>query len=120
MARYSKFGALDSAIVDDGDVGFTRVNNRLRPDQLKGGEVYSSINGRMDIEGAWQTRKGLESFGPTLTANTESIRLVDPPVWYLYATASISSASRSGTTVTVNTATNAFVTNTLVNIAGVS
>jgi hypothetical protein len=120
MARYSKFGALDSAIVDDGDVGFTRVNNRLRPDQLKGGEVYSSINGRMDIEGAWQTRKGLESFGPTLTANTESIRLTSPAVWYLYATASISSASRSGTTVTVNTATNAFVTNTLVNIAGVS
>jgi hypothetical protein len=120
MARYSKFGALDSAIVDDGDVGFTKVNNRLRPDQLKAGEVAASSNGRMDIEGAWQTRKGLESFGPTLTANTESIRLASPPVWYLYATASISSASRSGTTVTVNTATNAFVTNTLVNIAGVS
>jgi hypothetical protein len=120
MARYSKFGALDSAIVDDGDVGFTKVNNRLRPDQLKAGEVAESYNGRMDIEGAWQTRKGLETFGPTLTANTESIRLVSPPVWYLYATASISSASRSGTTVTVNTATNAFVTNTLVNIAGVS
>jgi hypothetical protein len=120
MARYSKFGALDSAIVDDGDVGFTKVNNRLRPDQLKAGEVAESYNGRMDIEGAWQTRKGLETFGPTLTANTESIRLASPPVWYLYATASISSASRSGTTVTVNTATNAFVTNTLVNIAGVS
>ena len=120
MARYSRFGALDSAIVDDGDVGFTKVNNRLRPDQLKAGEVVESYNGRMDIEGAWQTRKGLESFGPTLTANTESIRLVSPAVWYLYATASISSASRSGTTVTVNTATNAFVTNTLVNIAGVS
>jgi hypothetical protein len=120
MARYSRFGALDSAIVDDGDVGFTKVNNRLRPDQLKAGEVAESYNGRMDIEGAWQTRKGLETFGPTLTANTESIRLVSPPVWYLYATASISSASRSGTTVTVNTATNAFVTNTLVNIAGVS
>lgn len=120
MARYSKFGALDSAIVDDGDVGFTKVNNRLRPDQLKAGEVAESYNGRMDIEGAWQTRKGLETFGPTLTANTESIRLVSPPVWYLYATASISSASRSGTTVTVNTATNAFSSNTLVNIAGVS
>ena len=120
MARYSKFGALDSAIVDDGDVGFTKVNNRLRPDQLKAGEVAESYNGRMDIEGAWQTRKGLETFGPTLTANTESIRLTSPAVWYLYATASISSASRSGTTVTVNTATNAFVTNTLVNIAGVS
>lgn len=120
MARYSRFGALDSAIVDDGDVGFTKVNNRLRPDQLKAGEVVESYNGRMDIEGAWQTRKGLDSFGPTLTANTESIRLVSPPVWYLYATASISSASRSGTTVTVNTATNAFSSNTLVNIAGVS
>lgn len=120
MARYSKFGALDSAIVDDGDVGFTKWNNRLRPDQLKQGEVADSYNGRMDIEGAWQTRKGLESFGPTLTANTESIRLVSPAVWYLYGAVSISSASRSGTTVTVNTATNAFLTSTLVNIAGVS
>jgi hypothetical protein len=120
MARYFSYGKLDTNIVDDGDVGFARVNNRLRPDQLKGGEVAASLNGRMDLDGAWQTRKGLESFGPTLTANTESIRITSPAVWKLYGTVTISSASRSGTTVTVNTATNAFTNSTLVNIAGIT
>ena len=120
MARYSKFGALDSSIADEGDAGFYKINNRLRPDQLKAREVAGSLNGRMDIEGAWQTRKGLETFGPSLTSNVNSIRLTSPPVWYLYPTASISSASRSGTTVTVNTATNTFLNNTLVNVAGVT
>jgi len=58
MPRYASFGRLDSQLVDDGDTAFVRVNQRLRPDQLKSGEVAVSQNGRMDVDGAWQTRKG--------------------------------------------------------------
>lgn len=58
MPRYASFGRLDSQLVDDGDTAFVRVNQRLRPDQLKSGEVAVSQNGRMDIDGSWQTRKG--------------------------------------------------------------
>jgi hypothetical protein len=121
MPRYSKYGTLDTVVADEGDVGFVSFNNRKRPDQLAQGELAESINGRMDLEAAWQVRKGLDSFGPTLTANTESIRLVDPPVWKLYGTVSISSASRSLTTITVTTSSaHNLSSSTLVSINGVS
>ena len=81
MARYSRYGAIDTPIVTDGDTAFLKVNNRLRPDQLQAAEIAYSSNGRMDVDGAWQTRKGIESFGPTLTANTESIRLLATHTW---------------------------------------
>lgn len=58
MPRYASYGRLDSQLVDDGDTAFVRLNQRLRPDQLKPGEVAVSQNGRMDVDGAWQTRKG--------------------------------------------------------------
>jgi hypothetical protein len=121
MPRYSKYGALDTMVLDDGDVGFSSFNNRKRPDQLAQGELAESINGRMDLEAAWQVRKGLDSFGPTLTANTESIRLLDPSVWKLYATVNISSATRSSATVTITTSSaHSFSSNTLVSVNGVN
>lgn len=58
MPRYASFGRLDSQLIDDGDTAFAVLNQRLRPDQLKPGEVAVSQNGRMDVDGAWQTRKG--------------------------------------------------------------
>ena len=58
MPRYASFGRLDSQLVDDGDTVFSRINQRLRPDQLKPGEVAVSQNGRMDVDGAWQPRLG--------------------------------------------------------------
>lgn len=121
MPRYSKYGTLDTMVLDDGDVGFTSFNNRKRPDQLAQGELAESINGRMDLEAAWQVRKGLDSFGPTLTANTDSIRLTDPPVWKLYGSVNISSATRSSATVTITTSSaHGFSSSTLVSINGVS
>jgi len=122
MARYSRYGAIDTPIATDGDTAFLKVNNRLRPDQLQAAEIAYSSNGRMDVDGAWQTRKGIESFGPTLTANTESIRLLSTPTWKLYSGAvSISSATRSTTTVTVDTSSaHGYSNNTLVYIAGLT
>lgn len=58
MPRYASFGRLDSQLIDDGDTAFASLNQRLRPDQLKAGEVAVSQNGRMDVDGSWQTRKG--------------------------------------------------------------
>lgn len=122
MARYSKYGAIDSPIATDGDTAFLKMNNRLRPDQLQAAEVAYSSNGRMDVDGAWQTRKGIDSFGPTLAGNTQSIRLLATPTWKLYSgTVSISSASRTNSTVTVNTSTShGYSSNTLVYISGLT
>lgn len=122
MARYSRYGAIDSPIATDGDTAFLKMNNRLRPDQLQAAEVAYSSNGRMDVDGAWQTRKGIDSFGPTLAGNTESIRLLATPTWKLYSgTVSISSASRNNATVTVNTSTShGYSSDTLVYISGLT
>ena len=122
MPRYSKFGLLDSQIADAGDVGFLRVNNRIRPDQIKEAEVSESVNGRMDLDGAWQVRRGIDTFGPTLTANTASIRLLASPTWALYdGTVNVSSATRSTTTVTVTTASNhGYLDQTIVCLAGLT
>ena len=73
---------MDSQQVDDGDTAFQRINSRLRPDQLKPGEVAVSQNGRMDVDGAWQVRKGISVFGTPITSGTrvaepgQAIRLV--------------------------------------------
>jgi hypothetical protein len=67
MPRYASFGRLDSQLVDDGDTAFLRLNQRLRPDQLKPTEVAVSQNGRMDIDGSWQTRKGYRNVFPNIS-----------------------------------------------------
>jgi hypothetical protein len=75
MPRYSSYGALDSQQAEDGDTSFQRVNSRLRPDQLKSGDVAYSKNGRMDVDGCWQTRKGYRNVGPTITSGTGAVVL---------------------------------------------
>jgi len=68
MPRYASFGRLDSQLIDDGDTAFASLNQRLRPDQLKAGEVAVSQNGRMDLDGSWQTRKGYRNVFATITS----------------------------------------------------
>jgi hypothetical protein len=92
MPRYSNYGSLDNVMVDEGDVAFNRVNARLRPDQLKEGDVAYSSNGRMDLGGAWQPRKGITNFDTAITLNTAALRLP----FYLYANTTASSISRRG------------------------
>ena len=122
MPRYDKFSGRDTIIADEGDVAFTRLNTRLRPDQIRPTEVAGSVNGRMDIDGAWQTRKGIDSFGPVLAGNEDSIRLLATPTWKLYSgTVSISSATRSSATVTVNTSSShGYSDQTIVYVAGLA
>ena len=117
MPRYSSYGRLDSQQVDDGDTAFQRINSRLRPDQLKPGEVAVSQNGRMDVDGAWQVRKGISVFGTPIVAGNSALTLP----FYLYANKTISSASRVITVVTVTTSTaHGFTSGTLVSISGLT
>jgi hypothetical protein len=97
MARYSKYGDLDNPLVEEGDVGFFRLNSRLRPDQLKQGELASSINGRMGIDGAWQPRQGVDQFGPVISSNAEAVTLP----FYLYADVSSTGIARASDTITM-------------------
>ena len=117
MSRYSTYGQMDSPIVEEVDTFFQTMNNRLRPDQLQPGQVAMSVNGRMDVDGSWQPRKGVTSFGPLLSSSSAALTLP----WYLYASKTISSATRSTTTVTITTSTNhGYTTSTQVSISGVS
>lgn len=117
MPRYSNYGSLDNIMVDEGDVSFNRVNARLRPDQLKEGEVAYSSNGRMDISGAWQPRRGITNFDTSITTNTSALRLP----FYLYTNTTASSISRSGNDITINFASaHPFVTATLGYVSGIT
>jgi hypothetical protein len=101
MPRYSRYGYLDNALVEEGDTGFFRLNSRLRPDQLKQGELASSINGRMGIDGAWQPRQGVDQFGPVISSNAEALTLP----FYLYADVSSSGISRALDKITMTLST---------------
>tara|TARA_R110001592_G_scaffold127055_1_gene338567 strand:- start:2196 stop:4151 length:1956 start_codon:yes stop_codon:yes gene_type:complete len=71
MSRFSTYGQADSQMQDELDAGFLGFNNRNRPDQLKSGILADSQNGRMDLNGEWQVRKGIEVIsGSILTAST--------------------------------------------------
>lgn len=75
MSRYRSYGKLDDPFVNEGDTFFLRMNARLRPNQLKPGEVALSKNGRMNEDGTWQPRKGLSTLFGSITSGTNAIRL---------------------------------------------
>lgn len=68
MPRYSSNGPRDAQIVDDADMGFDKLNMRMRADQLPVGTLARSENGRFDIDGSWQPRKAIDVFGPILAS----------------------------------------------------
>jgi hypothetical protein len=102
MARYSSFSGRDTPIAEAADIGFSRFNNRLRPDQLQAGELAMSINGRMNVDGTWQVRPGVDTFGPVVGTIDNTLTLP----FYVWPQLTISSATRSGTTVTITTSSN--------------
>ena len=75
MSRYRSYGKLDDPFTTEGDTFFLRMNARLRPNQLKPGEVALSKNGRMNKDGTWQTRKGLSTLFGSITSGLNAIRL---------------------------------------------
>lgn len=97
MSRYRRYGELDSVIHGEMDKGFLGFNNRLRPDQLKSGILAASSNGRCDLNGEWQTRKGIQLKVAPLSQSVLTLPFV------LYdSIPSVSTYSRSGTTLTID------------------
>ena len=115
MARYQNYGELDDRPIQDLERGFKGFNNRLRPDQLPSGLLSESLNGRCDLNGEWQTRKGIKvKLAPFVASN-----LALP--FHLYVNKSSSAVSRSGNVIQIDFATNhAFTTSTFANVSGIT
>ena len=80
MARYDSYGQNDDRMVEELDTGFIGFNNRLRPDQLSPGLLTSSSNGRLGINGEWQTRKPMSFLAapfPAAPLRVGAVRLHD-------------------------------------------
>ena len=73
--RYREYGRSDDPVVEEMDSGFVGFNSRLRPDQLDQGVLSLSENGRLDVNGEWQVRKGVDVLNPPFTVGADSVRL---------------------------------------------
>ncbi len=106
MARYDTYGQQDDRIIEELDTGFVGFNNRLRPDQLPTGVLTESNNGRLGINGEWQTRKPLlflaTPFQPA-PLKVGAVRLHDDAWPGISGTPSVSSG-----TVTITFSSDAF------------
>ena len=116
MARYDRYGALDDQISEELDSGFVGFNNKVRPDQLSPGILNESNNGRMDLNGQWQPRKGIELFAAPFPAAVFTVP------FYLYESIpSVSYYTRIGDVITVNfSSSHGIINGTGVNISGLS
>ena len=75
MARYDTYSSGDDRIIEDLDSGYIGFNNRLRPDQLVKGILADSQNGRLAVNGEWQTRKGISNFKAPLATGSAALTL---------------------------------------------
>jgi hypothetical protein len=114
MSQFRSTGGLDDSIAADGDRGFFGVNQRLQLNQLEPGEVRESLNGRM--EGFWRPRKSVVSVSPVLTTGGTPLNL---PFHVLVVEKTITSVTRSGTTITVTANSHGFTNGDSVYISGV-
>ena len=114
MSQFRSTGGMDDSIAADGDRGFFGVNQRLQLNQLEPGEVRESLNGRM--EGFWRPRKSVVSVSPVLTTGGTPLNL---PFHVLVVQKTITSVTRSGTTITVTANSHGFTNGDSVYISGV-
>jgi hypothetical protein len=99
--------ALSSRVLSDGDDRFLRMNARLRPSQLKNGEVALSENGRMDVDGVWKVRDGYENISGVVLTTTNTVILraadTDAAVFLMAATGIVDTAALVSGVCTVTT-----------------
>jgi len=111
--QYRSSGALDDKIDDDGDRGFTGINQRMQLNQLLPSEVRESVNGRMD--GFWKPRKNVVAVSPPLTNGGTPMNLpflIMPSPYYK----AISAASYSSNLVTITIVGHGFTVGTSGNV----
>lgn len=73
--RYRSYAREDDVMKEDLEVAFSGFNNRLRPDQLQPGTLAESKNGRLDLNGEWQVRRGINVLNAPFAAGVETFRL---------------------------------------------
>lgn len=74
MSQFAQSGsAMDDAIGEDVDRGFSGVNQRLQLNQLQETEVRESLNGRM--EGYWRPRRGVVEKTSAFTVGGNPLQL---------------------------------------------
>jgi hypothetical protein len=107
MARYDTYLAGDDKKLEEQELGFKGFNDRLRPDQIGPGMLQKSENGRLDLNGQWQSRKGVQNrlspfavSGTALRLPTED-EITAGEIMLLSHT--ISAATHSGGVVTLTT-----------------
>ena len=73
--KYSNYSGLDDVRRGDREAGFIGFNNRLRPDQIQSGLLQKSENGRLDLNGQWQARKGVQNRLSPFAVSGTALRL---------------------------------------------
>ena len=73
--KYSSYSGLDDVRRGDREAGFIGFNNRLRPDQIQSGLLQKSENGRLDLNGQWQSRKGVQNRLSPFAVSGTALRL---------------------------------------------
>lgn len=75
MARYDTYIRFDDRKLEEQELGFKGFNDRLRPDQIGPGLLQKSQNGRLDLNGQWQSRKGVQNRLSPFAVSGSALRL---------------------------------------------
>lgn len=75
MARYDTYARFDDRKLEEQELGFKGFNDRLRPDQIGPGLLQKSQNGRLDLNGQWQSRKGVQNRLSPFAVSGTALRL---------------------------------------------
>ena len=75
MARYDTYARFDDRKLEEQELGFKGFNDRLRPDQIGPGLLQKSENGRLDLNGQWQSRKGVQNRLSPFAVSGTALRL---------------------------------------------
>jgi hypothetical protein len=75
MSRYDTYTRFDDRKLEEQEIGFKGFNDRLRPDQIASGLLQKSENARLDLNGQWQSRKGVQNRLSPFAVSGTSLRL---------------------------------------------
>lgn len=75
MSRYDTYTRLDDRKLEEQELGFKGFNDRLRPDQIAPGLLQKSENARLDLNGQWQSRKGVQNRLSPFAVSGTALRL---------------------------------------------
>ena len=117
MARYDTYSSGDDRIIEDLDSGYIGFNNRLRPDQLVKGILADSQNGRLAVNGEWQTRKGISNVLAPLVTGANAMTL---PFYLLADDSSITVTQTSNKLVITGVSVANFTSLSIVELSGIT